>query len=195
MALSTTSINKDDAMSRMMDYGQPLGSIMQVAYVVDDLEKAAQHWVDALGIGPWIIMPHFPAEDMHYRGTPTDIDLSIALAYSGSMCFELIFQHNEVPSVYREDGAPTREGRFHHWAIATERFDDVMAKHKTLGHAVAFDGKVVPVGGLRFAYIDAMPHLGGMIEVIESGPPVEELFAGVKQVADNWDGKTVVIRP
>ncbi|MEP1144322.1 MAG: VOC family protein [Henriciella sp.] len=182
-------------MVRQLAFGPPMGGIMQVAYVVSDLESAADYWVRNLNIGPWMIMEHFPAENMTYRGNPTSVDLSIALAFSGSICFELIFQHNDVPSVYKEIGPPTVAGKFHHWAVGTESFDEDVNKHADLGNSVAFYGEVQPVGGLRFAYVDTFKSLGGMIELIEIGPPVEELFAGVKAASEAWDGHTVCVWP
>jgi len=182
-------------MTRMCKFGQPLGSVMQVAYVVDDLEAAAMEWVKNLNVGPWVIMEHFPAKNMKYYDDPTDIDLSIALAYSGSMCFELIFQHNDVPSVYTDCVKTDRMGCFHHWAVSTVTFDEDVARHKANGHKVAFYGEVVPVGGKRFAYIDTMAPLRGMIELIELNDDVEGLFAGVRAQSQDWDGADPIRRP
>jgi len=182
-------------MTRICKFGQPLGAIMQVAYIVDDLEAAAMHWVKNLNVGPWMIMEHFPAENMKYYDEPTDIDLSIALAYSGSMCFELIFQHNDVPSVYADCVEKDGIGCFHHWAVSTETFEEDVARHKANDHKVAFSGEVVPVGRKRFAYIDTMAPLRGMIELIELNDAVEDLFAGVRELSQEWDGADPIRRP
>lgn len=180
---------------RELKFGARLGEIMQVAYVVDDLEAAAARWASFLNIGPWVLMEHFPAEEKKYYGAPTDIDLSIALAYGGGMCFELIYQHNKTPSVYSDLVDRDGFGAFHHWAIGTETFDEDVARYQSEDCEVAFSGKVVPVGGLRFAYIDTMKELRGMIELIEMGPLVEDLFAGIREQANTWNRKTVLVRP
>lgn len=182
-------------MTRMCKFGQPLGAIMQVAYVVEDLEAAAMRWAKNLNVGPWMIMEHFPAADMKYYDRPTDIDLSIALAYSGAMCFELIYQHDDAPSVYKDCVEKDGMGCFHHWAVSTDTFDEDVARHKANGHRIAFSGEVVPVGRKRFAYVDTMAPLRGMIELIEVNEAVEDLFAGISALSQDWDGKNPIRRP
>ena len=182
-------------MSKILSFGQPLGAIMQTAYVVDDLEAAAVKWTKTLGIGPWLLLEHFEADNMTYYGKPTDVDLSVALAYAGSMCYELIFVHNDVPNVYSDVVRKQGFGCFHHWAISTETFDEDVARYKSQGYEVAFYGEVRPVGGKRFAYIDTLKDNGGMVELIEISPEVEGLFSMVKDMSINWDGKDIIRRP
>lgn len=182
-------------MTRMCEFGQPLGAIMQVAYVVDDLEAAATMWAKYLKVGPWMLMEHFPGANMKYYGEPTNADISIALAYSGAMCFELIRQHNDVPSVYRDCAERDGIGCFHHWAVSTETFDDDVAGYLADGCKVAFSGEVIPVGRKRFAYIDTMASLRGMIELIELNAAVEKLFADVRAMSAGWDGSDPIRRP
>ncbi len=182
-------------MSRILSFGQPLGSIMQTAYVVDDLEAAAHHWTKTLGIGPWFLLEHFEADNKTYYGAPTDVDLSVALAYSGSMCYELVFVHNDVPNVYADVVREKGYGCFHHWALSTESFDEDVERLKKQGHEMAFYGEVRPVGGKRFAYLDTRKTNGGMIELIELSADVEGLFAMVKDMSVNWDGKNIIRRP
>jgi len=43
-----------------------------------------------------------PPATQHYRGEPTDQDVSLAIAFTGSMMVELIEQHDPGPSVYRK---------------------------------------------------------------------------------------------
>ena len=166
-------------------------SIMQIAYVVDDLESTARRWVQLTGAGPFFLLEHLQIVDPRYRGKPTDIDCSIALGYSGALCVELIQQHNDTPSVFRE-WAHRTGGGFHHWAVMTEQFDVDVARYNKQGFACGFSGAVA-VGG-RFAYFDMVADLGGMLELIELTPPVQELFDGIKDAADGWDGKEPIRR-
>ena len=81
-------------MPRESRFGVPIGAVMQVAHLVDDLEKAAHVWTQTLGVGPWTILEHFPATNMRYYGEPTACDLSLAMCYSGdrkSACRERVF--------------------------------------------------------------------------------------------------------
>ena len=182
-------------MSKLLSFGQPLGSIIQTAYVVDNLEDAARKWTKTLGIGPWLLLEHFEADNMTYYGAPSNIDLSVALAYAGSMCYELVFVHNDVPNVYADVVKEKGYGCFHHWAISTKTFDEDVARYKSQGYEIAFYGEVRPVGGKRFAYIDTRKENGGMIELIEISEEVEGLFSMVKGLSENWDGTNTIRRP
>jgi len=161
---------------------------MQVAYVVEDIEKAMKEWTETLGVGPFFLFEHFALDDYRYRGKPGDIDITLALGFSGSMCFELIVQHSKAPSVYTEV-IDSRGYGFHHWAISTDSFDDDLARHVAAGDAEVLYGMVPdPING-RAAYVDVMAKTGGMIELIEINPAVEEFFSVLKDPSVNWNGK------
>lgn len=165
---------------------QPTGSIMQIAHVVHDIEAAVTRCASALGAGPFFLLPHLQLVQPRYRGQPTDLDCSIALGFSGGLCVEFIQQHNAAPSVFREHLDRSGPG-FQHWGVMTTDFDADVARHGAAGHAVAFSGAVA-VGG-RFAYVDSVSDLGGMIELIELTPPVADLFRFLGDAATGWDGR------
>ncbi|NOX70847.1 MAG: VOC family protein [Gammaproteobacteria bacterium] len=172
---------------------QPDNQIMQIAYVVDDLDRALEHWTKSMGIGPFFVMEGLEIVDPRYRGQPTDIDITIALGYSGSMCVELIRQNDDGPSVYRELLDRTGCGGFHHWGIGTEQFDEEVARYQSRGYDEVFTGKVAV--GDRYAYMDTQEDLGGMIELIKLTPVVRELFGNLEAAATDWDGSDPVRRP
>jgi len=177
-------------MTNMLSFGQPLGGIMQVAYVVEDIEKAMHHWSKKVGVGPFFLFEHFALEDYRYRGEPSDLDITLAMAFSGSMCFELIVQHSKSPSVYT-DVIKDKGYGFHHWGVSTANFDEDLANYIASGNDEVLYGRVAPVDA-RAAYVDTMAELGGMIELIEIKPAVEDLFAAIKEPSVNWDGKDPV---
>jgi hypothetical protein len=37
----------------LLNFGQPDGGIVQMAYVVEDIHRAMNEWVDQLKVGPW----------------------------------------------------------------------------------------------------------------------------------------------
>jgi len=172
---------------------QPDSQIMQIAYVVDDLDRALEHWTQAMGIGPFFVMEGLEIIDPRYRGQPSDIDLTIALAYSGTMCVELIKQNDDGPSVYRELLDRTGNGGFHHWGIGTEQFDEEVARYRSRGYDEVFSGRVAV--GDQYAYMDTQEDLGGMIELIKLTPAVRELFGNLEAAATDWDGADPIRRP
>lgn len=170
---------------------QPPDSIAQIAYITNDLDAALKHWVEVLGIGPFFLIDSSIIEDPVYRGAPSDVNITAALSYNGSMCVEVIEQSNDSPSVYSEVMS-TRGPGFHHWGVMTENFDEEIARYEKLGYPLAWSGKVA-IGG-RFAYMDSFETLGGMVELIELTPVVQELFEGLQAAASDWDGSDPVRR-
>jgi hypothetical protein len=48
--------------------------------------------------------------------------------------------------------------------------------------------------GIRFAYLETDEIPGSMVELIESGPAINEFFALVRRAAQGWDGSDPVRR-
>src|ERR1700754_1161397 len=86
------------------------GPVRQNGYVVRDIEAAMKHWIEVMQVGPFFYFPTVKVEEFTYYGKPSDVQLSIALANSGSLQIELIQQRNDAPSMYRDYLAAGREG-------------------------------------------------------------------------------------
>ncbi len=175
----------------LMATGQPYGSILQTAYVVEDLNTAMKTYVDRMGVGPWFVAARFNPAKAVYRGTPNVPLFSLAVAYSGTTMLELIQQHDETPSVFNEKPNAHRYG-FHHWGVAVENFDAELAKYLARGYEVAFSD-VAPMG-MRVAYMDTTQELPGMIELIEGNAAFERAFAPVYKASLGWDGRDPIRR-
>lgn len=173
----------------LLSFGQPIEGVIQIAYVVPDLRQAMADWTKRLGIGPWFLFDPFKPLTQKYRGAPTGLSISIGMAYSGHMQFELIEQRNDVPSVYRETVEKRGYG-FHHWGVSAPDFDTALKKQLSAGYELAFYAE--PDHGIRVAYMDTTRDLPGFIELIETGPAVEGLFTMMYQAALCWDGKDPV---
>ena len=63
---------------------QHLNTVRQIAYVVEDMEKALKFWTEYLKAGPFFTLEHAPMENQKYRGGPSNADVSIALGNSGT---------------------------------------------------------------------------------------------------------------
>lgn len=173
-----------------LDYGQPLGAVVQYAYVVEDIESAILHYVGVLGIGPWYVLgPFVPAKGL-YRGKPTEVEVTLAMAFSGHAMIELIQQHNQAPSVYLETIERAGYG-FHHVAVVSNDFDRDLARYRQNGLQLAFSDEVL---GSRIAYLDTTTFLPGMLELMEWSPALEQAQAVIWQAAQGWDGSDPIRR-
>ena len=170
-------------------FGQPDNGVIQMAYVVADLDAAIKEWIARLRVGPWFVLEHFTGVDPLYRGQPSRADVRLAMSFAGHMNIELIQPNNDAPSVYREH-IDKRGWGFHHWGVATWHFDREVAKYQANGHALAFLAKV-PSGG-RVGYMDTTNVLPGYTEFIELGGAFEDVFAKFYRASIGWDGRDPV---
>ncbi len=167
----------------------PLGSsIVQMAWVVNDLEEAARRFSRIYGCGPFLMNRHIKLGDPRYRGQPMATDFSTALAQAGEVQIELIVQHDETPSVYRDLHAAGSEG-FHHIAVIVPDVALEVERYRALGFEVGFSGRF---GTAEFAYIDTSPAIGHMIEILPDVPMLRGFFGMVRRAGEDWDGSEVI---
>ena len=163
--------------------------IFQYAYVVDDIETACRQWHALTGAGPFFVSPHHVSEQHFYRGEPSRADLSYAFGQAGPAHIQLIQQHNDAPSVYREMISAGSLG-FHHVAILPSDFDAECARYEAAGCPAV----TTLISAARVAYMDTRKVLGCFVELYEDNAPLRETFARWKAIHDEWDGVTDPVR-
>ncbi len=175
------------------NFGQPMNGIVQVAYTTDDIRRDMDRFTRQLGIGPWFLFEGFEFQWCRFRGDETSLGIDLAMGFNGHMMFELIEQTCDSPSPYRETVEKRGHG-FHHWARTCPQgeYDSICEAYAADGFELALEAAVT-VGG-RAAYVDTYDTLGGMIELIEMTPEVEELFAMIHHESRLWDGSDPVRR-
>ncbi len=173
----------------LLNFGQPTPGIVQFAYIVPDLQKAMAAYTTNLKVGPWFHAESYTLTDAVYRGVPSTMRMSLAIAFAGHMSIELIQQNDGTPSVYQEVLEKSGYG-FHHWGLATHDFDKDLAAYRALGYEVALSGR--SARGIRLAYLDTMGTLPGMIELIEFSEAQERFYTSAYKASLNWDGSDPV---
>jgi hypothetical protein len=167
------------------EFGRGSGEVLQYAYTVPDIDSAAQAWADRLGVGPWFVRGPFSPPDARYRGEPTTMTVSLARAFSGTTMLELVQQHDDEPSVYRETIDAVGYG-FHHYGVGVDDFETSVATNVAAGYDVAFSDTVP--NGARIAYLDTTSALPGMLEIIEMTPGQHALYTAIYRACLDWDG-------
>ena len=163
--------------------------ILQMSWVVRDLEEAALRWHRTTGIGPFIINRHIPITGGVHRGRPQKTDFSTAIAQAGPVQVELVQQHDDSPSCYRDLIAAGDEG-MHHVAVIAEDYDAAVATYTAQGHEIASAGNF---GEVRFSYIDTTQSIGHMVEILEDSRAIRAFFAMIVRAAEEWDGDTATL--
>lgn len=161
-----------------------LGPIMQSGYVVADWRVAAEHWATRLGVGPFFAMEHVEFDECFYRGEPVNIDMTVAIAYTGDYQIELVQQHNDAPSIYADFLQHAPEG-LQHVGMLTDDLDKTLRQNGLENKKIQWG---TTAAGQRFAYVDTCLHEGTMLEVIETNQAMLEAFEHMRKTAANWDG-------
>jgi len=160
------------------------GPIRQIGYVVTDLDRALQSWVE-LGVGPWLVIRGLPMRAL-YRGEPCETTLTLALSNSGDLQLELIQQHDDTPSIFTEF-LTSRGPGYHQLAYWTEDFDATMKAVADAGWPVVWSGGE----GVRFAYVEPPNSPAYVSQIVEISELTDAQAASAKFIRDaaaNWDG-------
>jgi hypothetical protein len=164
------------------------GAVRQTGYVVRDLEREMHQWTHVLDVGPFFHIERLPLQHFTYNGQRSDPHLSVALGYSGEVQIELIAQHNDAPSMWREFLDAGQEG-LHHVAFWTNSFDRDLAQLTARGLQVGQSGRSGSGGpDERFAYLWRAPGDPQVIELSEMGGRKAEIYEVVAQAARVWHG-------
>ena len=100
-----------------------LGSIQQVAYIVENIDQAIAHWHSEYGIGPFVVARNEnPMTNAFYRGEKAeDVVIDLAFGYFGDLQIELIEFKNDVPSLYKE-AIERKQTDLQHYGVLVEDF-------------------------------------------------------------------------
>lgn len=155
----------------------------QLGFLVDDIVEAAQTWARVFSVGPFHVLPVVDQIGT-FRGEPSAARIQVAAAQAGPVQIELIQQHCDRPSIYRE----WRHGRvsgLHQLCTATTDYDGKKQHFAELGYDLAAESNN---GQFRVAYYDTADDFGFYTEVVESTPKFLEQVAAVSQTCRDWDG-------
>jgi hypothetical protein len=162
-------------------------SYRQNGFIVRDLRAAIDYWTRVMRVGPFVVFEHADYGDVLYRGEPTSIDASTAMAWWGDLQVELIEQHNDAASVYKDYLHSGKTG-LHHLACYTSDYTDTLAGFATRGMSpVQVGGGSI---GIRYCYLQTEPAMGWMVELIEATPEIQAMNDELRAVAGRWDGRT-----
>lgn len=180
-------------MSGALGWGQPLGTVAQIAWVVEDLEAAIDHLIRDLGAGPFFVIDHFLQPGAQtYRGAVSTADQRIAMGFSGQTWFELIQLLDDEPSVYREV-IETRGYGLHHHGIPVLDVEAALAQYQARGWREVFRSPV-PTGG-DVVFMEGGHHAApAFLELLPVTPGMDAHFTSFWRAAQGWDGKDP-IRP
>jgi hypothetical protein len=156
----------------------------QLGHVVDDIVSAARDWSSAFGIGPFHVLPVVDQQLTHADGDVRTLRIQVAVAQAGPVQIELIKQHCDTPSLYR-DWSKGGTSAFHQLATLTSDYVGKLAHLEALGYQVAAESLG---GSFRVAYVDTVAAFGFYTEVVEHTPRFLEQLDAISRTCATWDG-------
>lgn len=164
--------------------------IVQNAYHVRDLDAAIQRWHAIWGLGPFFVRRNIVLTQVQYRGRPARLNISAAYVQAGAIQVELVTQHDDAPSAFRDVYAADQEG-FHHIAVMPDDPEQAVRDYEAQGFAVATSLRTA--AGRGASYVDTRPMLGHMLEIYTVSDSLTALYRDVAAAAEAWNGRQLVI--
>jgi len=171
--------------NRLFQQSWPEGEyrLFQLGFVVDDLFAAARRWVETFAVGPFHVLPRMDVA-CTYRGADSMVDMQVAVAQAGPVQIELIQQHCDRPSIYR-DLFPEGGTGLHQLSTVTADYDGTKAHYEAVGYELASE---IEARGQRVAFFDTVADFGFMVEVTEAVPGFLDQLAAISETCRTWDG-------
>ncbi len=163
---------------------------IQNAYYVRDVDAAIRRWHALWGLGPFFVRRHIALPMVLYRGAPAQLDITAAYVQAGPIMVELVTQHDDSPSAFREMFAADQEG-FHHVAVLPDDYEQLLASYASQGYSVVTELRTA--SGRGAAYVDTRAMLGHMVEVYWPSAGLLQLYRDVQHAAERWNGRELVI--
>ena len=165
--------------------------IFQQAYFVNDLEASLHKWADVFGAGPFSVTWHHRCDTFMYRGTPAEADVSYAFGQLGDVQIQLIEQHDDTPSIYK-DLFPNGEEGFHHIGVLVNDFEAEYQRLIGLGFEPACR---LFADGVDAAYFDTRSLNGCFTEIHGDPPHILATFAAWRRAHElRRDGDPAINR-
>jgi len=156
----------------------------QIGYVVDDIVSAASRWASTFGVGPFHVLPAVDQQLTNADNGMQTLRIQVGVAQAGPVQIELIQQHCDTPSLYR-DWSKEGTSAFHQIATVTNDYVAKVAGFQALGYEVTAESLG---GSFRVAYVDTVATFGFYTEVVEHTPCFLEQLQSISSTCARWDG-------
>jgi catechol 2,3-dioxygenase-like lactoylglutathione lyase family enzyme len=160
--------------------------VVQLCFLVDDVDAAVARWVSVMGAGPFFVMRHIPLQRVTFRGQPITYDHTAGLGQWGDMQVELHHQHCDSPSPAKELFASGQNGLLQvSWLV--DDIDAEVQRMDALGFPVAFTTENEG-GSLPAVWFDTVAFLGTFVEVYQASV-ARPAYDAIKRAAHGWNGE------
>jgi hypothetical protein len=170
----------------MLPIGKGFGPVVQVAYLVEDIDAAMKHWLEQAGLGPWTCFRNIEL-DTRFDGREFTLHIHEALAYMGDLQIQLVqsLDPPETVTPYQEALNAENWG-VHHMAFFADDIDSTIERARQQGFERTCSMR--DKGGYRYYYCQSKMMPAVWIEFLESYPGLHTIFEEGIAAAAAWDG-------
>ena len=155
------------------------GKLIEVAFVVDDMDAAIARWTAGFEVGPFFT-GIFEVPDQSYRGRSAPGKMDVAFSFSNGALIELIQPLGDPANIFSEAGPG-----FNHLMFELEDHDAEVARYAAQGYPVVQSGTF---GGNPFSIVDTRAATGAFTEIMAFNEGVRRLYNRMKAECEAWDG-------
>ena len=159
--------------------------LVQIAYVVPDLEAACLEWAHRVGAGPFLVRAHLPVTVTHLGETAV-YDHSAAFGQWGPLMIELVQLHECAPASLGEVFGHSSPNQVNHFAYFVDDLDASSSALQAQGFPLIMD--LTSSSGMRVHFLDGRSTTGGIIEIYVGNEHLRAHYARVAELAHGWDG-------
>jgi len=140
----------------------------QLGIVVKSVDRSVPYYSNVLNIKPWY-RAKIEETEIFYKDKPINVELDLAVGYSGGLQFELIEVVEGDRNIYTDLIEKQGEG-LHHIGFVVSDFDKGVEALRGYGFQRLQHGTLKTKGKAitRFAYFDSIEHCGYIIELIQT---------------------------
>ncbi len=141
-------------------------TVVQIGFVVNDIEKASQDFADFLGVEKpaWSLTDTIDKTQCEYNGQPCPARSKLAFFHVGQNLDIELIEPDQQPSVWRDVLNEKGEG-IHHIAFIVDGMKEKLIKLENNGMKLMQKGEYV---GGRYAYVDCLSQLKTIVELLEN---------------------------
>ena len=175
----------------MLSIGQGFGRVVQVAYLVEDIDIAMEHWLAQAGLGPWTCFRNIEL-DAVYEGHAFSLRIHEALAYMGDLQIQLVQSLNEpAEATPYQASLARRHFGVHHMAFFSRDIESDVARARAQGFERTCSMR--DKAGFRYYYCQSKALPDVWIEFLEVYPDLTKIFEDGIAAAAQWDGSDPIV--
>ena len=161
--------------------------IIQIAYAVKDVRKAASIWSQKFNIGPFFVNEHIKISNTLVNKKKSEFDHSSAYGWKENMMIELICDHQiqDIPSNSSSIG-------IHHIAWIAPDFEKEREILNKEGCEEVLSANAGHRNGMKFAWFYPGKEVNHFYEIYEKSDDINNFYSFLYEQSKSWKGENPI---